>query len=133
VRKRFRTRHHGGRAGLRGSLCRDARDRRRLENLVEKHTNRVRTAPHDVADEQAAKAAVHVAVDTVVRVCDGGPTIDDLPAPTFFEGWDGTPNCPDLCYAKSMNEGPSRYPPGVGNEHASKEVVHRVEHLEIGG
>ncbi len=45
-------------------LVATARDPRRLEDLVEKHGDRVRTAPLDVADEGAAYAAVQVALDT---------------------------------------------------------------------
>ena len=49
-------------------LLATARDPRRLEDLVEKHGDRVRTAPLDVADEEAAHAAVQVAVDTFGRL-----------------------------------------------------------------
>ena len=45
-----------------------ARDPRRLEDLVEKYGDRVRTAPLDVADEDAAYAAVQVAVDAFARL-----------------------------------------------------------------
>jgi NAD(P)-dependent dehydrogenase (short-subunit alcohol dehydrogenase family) len=42
-------------------LVATARDPRRLDDLVEKYGGQVRTAPLDVADEDAAKAAVQVA------------------------------------------------------------------------
>jgi NAD(P)-dependent dehydrogenase (short-subunit alcohol dehydrogenase family) len=44
-------------------LVATARDPRRLEDLVEKHGDQVRTAALDVADEDAAYAAVQLAVD----------------------------------------------------------------------
>jgi NAD(P)-dependent dehydrogenase (short-subunit alcohol dehydrogenase family) len=44
-------------------LVATARDPRHLEDLVEKYGDRVRTAVLDVADEDAANAAVQVAVD----------------------------------------------------------------------
>jgi len=44
-------------------LVATARDPRRLEDLVKKYGAQVRTAPLDVADEDAAKAAVQVAVE----------------------------------------------------------------------
>jgi NAD(P)-dependent dehydrogenase (short-subunit alcohol dehydrogenase family) len=49
-------------------LVATARDPRRLEDLVEKYGHRIRTAPLDVADEAAAKAAVQVAVDAFGRL-----------------------------------------------------------------
>ncbi len=49
-------------------LVATARDPRRLEDLVEKYGDHVRTAPLDVADEAAAYAAVHVAVDAFGRL-----------------------------------------------------------------
>ena len=49
-------------------LVATARDPRRLEDLVEKHGDRVRTAPLDVADEVAAHAAVQVAVEQFGRL-----------------------------------------------------------------
>src|SRR6516165_9778613 len=49
-------------------LVATARDPRRLEDLVAKYRNRVRTVPHDVADENAAYAAVQVAVDAFGRL-----------------------------------------------------------------
>jgi NAD(P)-dependent dehydrogenase (short-subunit alcohol dehydrogenase family) len=44
-------------------LVATARDPRLLEDLVKKYGNRVRSAPLDVADEAAAKAAVQVAIE----------------------------------------------------------------------
>src|SRR5713226_6627264 len=49
-------------------LVATARDPRRLEDLVVKYGDRVRTAPLDVADESAADAAVQVAVDAFGRL-----------------------------------------------------------------
>jgi NAD(P)-dependent dehydrogenase (short-subunit alcohol dehydrogenase family) len=49
-------------------LVATARDPRRLADLVQKYGNQVRTAPLDVADEDAANAAVQVAVDTFGRL-----------------------------------------------------------------
>jgi NAD(P)-dependent dehydrogenase (short-subunit alcohol dehydrogenase family) len=49
-------------------LVATARDPRRLEDLVEKYGHRIRTAPLDVADEAAAKAAAQVAVDAFGRL-----------------------------------------------------------------
>ena len=49
-------------------LVATARDPRRLEDLVEKYGDQVRTAPLDVADEDAAYAAVQVAVDAFGRL-----------------------------------------------------------------
>ena len=49
-------------------LVATARDPRRLEILVEKYREQVRTAPLDVADQLAAKAAVQVAVDAFGRL-----------------------------------------------------------------
>jgi NAD(P)-dependent dehydrogenase (short-subunit alcohol dehydrogenase family) len=49
-------------------LVATARDPHRLEDLVEKYGDRVRTAPLDVADEDAAYAAVQVAVDSFGRL-----------------------------------------------------------------
>ena len=49
-------------------LVATARDPRRLEDLVEKYGDQVRTAPLDVADEEAAYAAVQVAVDAFGRL-----------------------------------------------------------------
>src|SRR6516162_1975467 len=49
-------------------LVATARDPRRLEDLVAKYRNRVRTVPHDVVDENAAYAAVQVAVDAFGRL-----------------------------------------------------------------
>ena len=49
-------------------LIATARDPRRLEALINKYGNRVRAAPLDVADEDAAYAAVLVAVDTFGRL-----------------------------------------------------------------
>jgi len=44
-------------------LVATARDPRRLDDLVQKYGDQVRTAPLDVAEEEAAYAAVQVAVD----------------------------------------------------------------------
>lgn len=49
-------------------LVATARDTRRLEDLVKKYGDQVRTAPLDVADEAAAKAAVQVAVEAFGRL-----------------------------------------------------------------
>jgi len=49
-------------------LVATARDPRRLEDLVKKYGAHVRTAPLDVADEDAAKAAVQVAVEAFGRL-----------------------------------------------------------------
>ncbi len=49
-------------------LVATARDPRRLEDLVEKYGDRVRTAPLDVADEDAANAAVQAAVGAFGRL-----------------------------------------------------------------
>jgi NAD(P)-dependent dehydrogenase (short-subunit alcohol dehydrogenase family) len=49
-------------------LVATARDPRRLEDLVEKYGDRVRTAPLDVTDEAAAHAAVQAAVDAFGRL-----------------------------------------------------------------
>src|ERR1700686_3741030 len=49
-------------------LVATARDPRRLADLAQKYGNQIRTAPLDVADEDAAKAAVQVAVDTFGRL-----------------------------------------------------------------
>src|SRR3984893_4109881 len=49
-------------------LLATARDPRRLEDLVEKYGDQVRTAALDVADEDAAHAAVQVAVDAFERL-----------------------------------------------------------------
>ena len=49
-------------------LVATARDPRHLEDLVMKYGEQVRTAPLDVTDEDAAKAAVQVAVDTFGRL-----------------------------------------------------------------
>jgi NAD(P)-dependent dehydrogenase (short-subunit alcohol dehydrogenase family) len=48
-------------------LIATARDPRRIDHLVEKYGDQVRTAPLDVADEDAAAAAVRVAVDAFGR------------------------------------------------------------------
>jgi NAD(P)-dependent dehydrogenase (short-subunit alcohol dehydrogenase family) len=50
------------------SLVATARDRRRLEDLVQKYGDQVRTAPLDVADEDAAFRAVQTAVDAFGRL-----------------------------------------------------------------
>jgi NAD(P)-dependent dehydrogenase (short-subunit alcohol dehydrogenase family) len=49
-------------------LVATARDPSRLEDLVAKHGDRIRTAPLDVADESAAHAAVQAAVDAFERL-----------------------------------------------------------------
>jgi NAD(P)-dependent dehydrogenase (short-subunit alcohol dehydrogenase family) len=49
-------------------LVATARDPRRLEDLVAQYGVRVRTAPLDVADEDAANAAVQAAVDAFGRL-----------------------------------------------------------------
>jgi NAD(P)-dependent dehydrogenase (short-subunit alcohol dehydrogenase family) len=49
-------------------LVATARDPRRLEDLVEKYGDQVRTAPLDVTDEAAAYAAVQVAMDAFGRL-----------------------------------------------------------------
>jgi NAD(P)-dependent dehydrogenase (short-subunit alcohol dehydrogenase family) len=49
-------------------LVATARDPRRLEDLIEKYGDRVRTAPLDVADEVAAHAAVQAALDAFGRL-----------------------------------------------------------------
>ena len=49
-------------------LVATARDPRRLEELVERYGDQIRTAPLDVADENAASAAVQVAVDEFGRL-----------------------------------------------------------------
>src|SRR6266567_132086 len=49
-------------------LVATARDPRRLKDLAEKYGDQIRTAPLDVADEQAAQASVQVAVDVFGRL-----------------------------------------------------------------
>jgi len=49
-------------------LVATARDPRRLEDLVQKYGDQIRTAPLDVADEQAAYAAAQVAMDAFGRL-----------------------------------------------------------------
>jgi NAD(P)-dependent dehydrogenase (short-subunit alcohol dehydrogenase family) len=49
-------------------LVATARDLRRLEDLVQKYGHQIRTAPLDVADEEAAKAAVQLAVQAFGRL-----------------------------------------------------------------
>ena len=49
-------------------LVATARDPRRLEDLVKKHGDQIRTAPLDVADEAAAHAALQVAVAAFGRL-----------------------------------------------------------------
>ena len=49
-------------------LVATARDPRRLEELVKRYRDQTRTAPLDVADEDAASAAVQVAVDEFGRL-----------------------------------------------------------------
>jgi len=49
-------------------LVATARDPRRLKDLAEKYGDQIRTAPLDVADEQAAQASVQVAMDAFGRL-----------------------------------------------------------------
>src|ERR1700751_2965853 len=49
-------------------LVATARDPRRLEDLVNKHGDQIRTAPLDVTDEKAAQASVQMAVDAFGRL-----------------------------------------------------------------
>src|SRR5690349_20144489 len=49
-------------------LVATARDPRRLEELVKRYGDQTRTAPLDVADEEAARAAVQVAIDAFGRL-----------------------------------------------------------------
>ena len=49
-------------------LVATARDPRRLEDLVQKYGDQIRTAPLDVADEDAAVRAVQAAVDAFGRI-----------------------------------------------------------------
>ena len=49
-------------------LVATARDPRRMEDLVQKYGDQVRTAPLDVADEKAAHAAVAVALEAFARL-----------------------------------------------------------------
>jgi NAD(P)-dependent dehydrogenase (short-subunit alcohol dehydrogenase family) len=49
-------------------LVATARDPRRLEDLVKKYGNQIRTAPLDVADEKAAHASVQLAVEAFGRL-----------------------------------------------------------------
>src|SRR5579872_1743530 len=49
-------------------LVATARDPHKLEDLVRKYGDQIRTAPLDVADEKAAQAAVKVAVDAFGRL-----------------------------------------------------------------
>ena len=49
-------------------LVATARDPRRLEDLVKKYGDQIRTAPLDVADEAAAHAALQVAVAAFGRL-----------------------------------------------------------------
>lgn len=51
-----------------GRIVATARDPRRLEDLAGKYGDQVRTAPLDVADEDAAHAAVQVAVEAFGRL-----------------------------------------------------------------
>ena len=52
----------------RDRLVATARDPRRLEDLVKKYGDQIRTAPLDVTDEREAYAAVQVAVDAFGRL-----------------------------------------------------------------
>lgn len=49
-------------------LVATARDPRRLEDLLVKYGDQVRTAPHDVADEKAASTVVQVALGAFGRL-----------------------------------------------------------------
>src|SRR5947208_8899376 len=49
-------------------LVATARDPRRLNDLVEKYGDQIRTAPLDVSDENAARASVKVAVEAFGRL-----------------------------------------------------------------
>src|SRR5690242_8851688 len=49
-------------------LVATARDPRRLEDLVNKYGDQIRTAPLDVTDEKAAQASVQMAVDAFGRL-----------------------------------------------------------------
>jgi len=49
-------------------LVATARDPRRLEDLMVKYGDQIRTAPHDVADEKAAYTVVQVAMDAFGRL-----------------------------------------------------------------
>jgi len=49
-------------------LVATARDPRRLEDLMAKYGDKIRTAPHDVADEKAAYTVVQVAMDAFGRL-----------------------------------------------------------------
>src|SRR5579864_8649168 len=49
-------------------LVATAREPHRLDDLVEKYGDQIRTVPLDVADEDAAKAAVHAAVSAFGRL-----------------------------------------------------------------
>ena len=49
-------------------LVATARDPRRLEDLMAKYGDKIRTAPHDVADERAAYTVVQVAMDAFGRL-----------------------------------------------------------------
>ena len=55
-------------------LIATARDPRRLEDLVKKYGDQVRTAALDVVDESAAQAAVHMAVAVIFGVAAGSIT-----------------------------------------------------------
>ena len=62
--------HHIAEAALASGrrLVATARDPRRLNDLVEKYGDQIRTVALDVVDEQAAKAAVQVAVEAFGRL-----------------------------------------------------------------
>jgi NAD(P)-dependent dehydrogenase (short-subunit alcohol dehydrogenase family) len=49
-------------------LVATARDPRRLEDLVNKYGDQIRTAPLDVTDEKAAQASVQIAVEAFGRL-----------------------------------------------------------------
>ena len=49
-------------------LMATARDPRKLDDLVKKYGDQIRTTPLDVADEKAAQTAVKVAVDAFGRL-----------------------------------------------------------------
>jgi NADP-dependent 3-hydroxy acid dehydrogenase YdfG len=62
-RKWLRPRNRRGNSRIGDRLLATARDPQRLNDLVERYGGHVYTAPLDVADEAAAKAAVAKAVD----------------------------------------------------------------------
>ena len=67
-RERFGPKHCGGRTRIRDRLVATARDTKRLDDLVKKYGDRVRTGSLDVTDESAAQAAVQTAVAAFERL-----------------------------------------------------------------